>query len=581
MRDELIPIIAEVANAHEGKLSRAKTMVDLFADSADIVKFQKFTADELVLPSHPDYEVFSRLEMDEQEWSELISHTRDAGVEVYADVFGRESVRLMIENDIDGFKIHNADVTNTSLLDDVADVGKPVLLSAGGSTELELAEALDQLTNVETTLMYGYQNYPTAPEDANLYRIQALRERFGVPVGYASHAPGGTAVSTELPRLAAAAGGSVLEVHVTRNRSQEGTDHYSSLEPDEFKSMVEAVRETEPLLGRWTLSLSQSEQQYRNNHKKWLVATAEITAGEKFTQDSIGYRRLEDPTRNSLSVEQVVGETAKKELSPGDVITPAHMNTRVVAVLACRNESTRLYGKPLQLVGDRPILEHLVSRLELVDVIDDIVLAIADTPSKEAFISFAQKRDMGYTVGPEEDVLKRLIRAGQTADTDIAVRVTTENPYVYHENINELVTLHRQENCDLTITEKLPLGTTVEVVSFEALQKAHQHGEDRHRSELCTLFIVENSDIFDVRTVSPPENLSRPDIRLTVDNPEDLVVVRDVWENVADGIGEPSLESIIAYLDKKPRLTELQADLPDGTTEDIKSVRPFMYGDGG
>jgi N,N'-diacetyllegionaminate synthase len=581
MHRDGVAVIAEVANAHEGDVERAMELVDAVARPADAVKFQKFTADELALPSHPDYETFAELEMSDEDWATLVSHVRDADLAVFADVFGEESIELMAANNIDAYKIHNADVSNTQLLERVSAVGAPVFLSAGGSTWIEIADALDRLGSTETTLLYGYQNYPTAVANANLNRMVALQDRFDVPVGYASHAPGDADIATKLPKLAVAAGASAVEVHVTLDRSAKGTDHYSALEPDEFATMAAAIRDVEPVVGNRSLSLPANEREYRENHKKWLVAIQEIDSGDQFTPDRIGYKRLSDPPIDrNLSEELFVGKTATKGLSTGDPIMLSHMDTRVVATLACRNESTRLYGKPLQLVGEEPILGHLVSRLLEVAGIDDIVLAIADTPSQDAFIEFARERQLDYVIGSEENVLGRLIAACRHADGDIAIRVTTENPFLYHENVKELLSIHRRNNCDLTLTRDLPLGASVEVVSLDALEKANQHGEDRHRSELCTLFVVENPDSFEIQTVDPPAKLRRPDLRLTVDNPEDLVVIRDVWENARDGTDEPSLEEVVEYLDANDHLTDLQADLPNGTDEDIKAVRPFMYGEG-
>jgi N,N'-diacetyllegionaminate synthase len=257
-----VTIIAEMANAHEGELSTAKKIVSSVADSADAVKFQVFTADELVLASHPDYEEFVELAMSEDEWQELIEHSRSQGVSVIADVFGTQSVGVMSSYGVELFKIHNADTSNLALIEDVAECASGVILSAGGSTWIELAEALDHIGDVPTLLMYGYQNYPTVIEDANLKRMQAIDDTIDTPVGYASHAPGDSNVAVELPRLATTAGASAVEVHVTLDRSEEGTDYFSSLEPDEFETMAQQTKAVERLLGDRTLSLPKTEQEY-------------------------------------------------------------------------------------------------------------------------------------------------------------------------------------------------------------------------------------------------------------------------------------------------------------------------------
>lgn len=576
-----VTIIAEMANAHEGKLSTAKEIVTAVAESADAVKFQVFNADELVLPSHPDYEEFVQLSMSESEWQELIEHSRSQGLSVIADVFGTRSVEVMSRYGVEVFKIHNADVSNISLIEDVSACASTIILSAGGSTWVELTDALNHIDNVPVLLMYGYQNYPTAVEDTNLRRMQAINQKFDIPVGYASHAPGDSSVAVELPRLAATAGASAVEVHVTLDRSTEGTDYFSSLEPDEFNEMAGQTKGVEQLLGERTLSLPETEHKYRSDHKKWLVATEEIETGDKLTTDNIGYKRLPDPSIDTnLHMKKVLGRIVTKALSPGQPVTLNHINANVVATLACRSESTRLYGKPLQLVGDEPILTHLINQLRGITAIDDIVLAIADAPSKDSYIQYAQSEDLNYAVGSEKNVLGRLIAAGRKANAEVAVRVTTENPFVYTENIEDMILEHLKNNYDYSMTEKLPLGSSVEVASMQALETANSQGSERHKSELCTLFIVENSDSFAINVKTPPTEVKRPDIRLTVDNPEDLVVAREIWTGISDGSRQPTLQEIINFLDENPDIVGINENFSDGTDKNVKEVRPFMYGEG-
>jgi spore coat polysaccharide biosynthesis protein SpsF (cytidylyltransferase family) len=114
---------------------------------------------------------------------------------------------------------------------------------------------------------------------------------------------------------------------------------------------------------------------------------------------------------------------------------------------------------------------------------------------------------------------------------------------------------------------------------MQALETANQRGSERHRSELCTLFIVENSDSFSINVTTPPETVRRPDVRLTVDNPEDLVVARRIWERLPEDTRTPRLQTVLQTVDENPGITDLNSHLPDGTDSEIKEVRPFMYGD--
>ncbi|MFA5097247.1 MAG: acylneuraminate cytidylyltransferase [Candidatus Margulisiibacteriota bacterium] len=229
------------------------------------------------------------------------------------------------------------------------------------------------------------------------------------------------------------------------------------------------------------------------------------------------------------------------------------------AVLACRLESTRLFGKPMQLINDMPIILHLISRLRKAKKLDEIVLAISDEPGQHVFIDLAKKNGLRYVIGDQKDVLGRLIKGGDLAKTDIVVRTTTENPYVYWENLDELISLHIKNSADITVTEHLPLGAFLEVISLSAMKRAHNDGEDRHRSELCTLYISENPDKFKIQKIKAPEKLCRADIRLTVDTPQDLILVRTIWEKLHAKDPLFSISDIIELFEKEPGLKEINA----------------------
>ena len=234
---------------------------------------------------------------------------------------------------------------------------------------------------------------------------------------------------------------------------------------------------------------------------------------------------------------------------------------RVVAVIACRLNSTRLYGKPMQLVGEHPILFHLIERLRQAKAIDEIVLAISDAPGQEVFVDFAGKNDLRYVVGSDRDVLQRLIEAGEMAGAGTIVRHTSDNPFVYWENLDELIATHIRENSDLTVTEHLPIGAYVEILSLDALKTSHRHGDERHRSELCDLFIVERPEQFKIFRVPAPAEVAKPSYRLTVDTPEDLVLVRRVWAALQSPGKLISIEDIVRYLDTHPEVASLNASI--------------------
>jgi spore coat polysaccharide biosynthesis protein SpsF (cytidylyltransferase family) len=134
------------------------------------------------------------------------------------------------------------------------------------------------------------------------------------------------------------------------------------------------------------------------------------------------------------------------------------------------------------------------------------------------------------------------------------------------------------ENADLVVCRNLPLGSSTEVISARALKDAHEFGEDRHRSELVTTFLTENPDSFDIIGIEPPNAVARPDVRLTVDNPCDLILTRKLWNHVSDAEDPYDLERILEIYDEHD-LSSINETKPDGTTDDVIELSWHKFGE--
>jgi spore coat polysaccharide biosynthesis protein SpsF len=233
---------------------------------------------------------------------------------------------------------------------------------------------------------------------------------------------------------------------------------------------------------------------------------------------------------------------------------------KLVAALACRNKGSRLYGKPLQnldIENGISILDNIVACLKQIPVIDSIVLGIADGIENDVFVEYAQANDISYIRGDEEDVLERLIRCGDLEGATDIFRSTSESPFLYFDLIDEAWTQHVESNNDATFLDDIIDGCGFEILSLDALKISHNEGEDRHRSELCTLYIRENKNQFKLGYIDPPEKLARKDMRLTVDYPEDLIVCRAVYEKFKDSAPKMPLLDVVDFLDENKQLLKL------------------------
>jgi spore coat polysaccharide biosynthesis protein SpsF len=236
------------------------------------------------------------------------------------------------------------------------------------------------------------------------------------------------------------------------------------------------------------------------------------------------------------------------------------MSRNLIAALACRNNGSRLYGKPLQYVDVKnqvSILDNIVASLKKNSNINEIVLGISEGIENEIYIEIANNLNIKYIIGDQDDVLSRLIMCGVLAGATDIFRVTSESPFRYFERDNEIWNLHVKNENDATFLDEIVDGCGSEIISLDALKISHARGDSRHRSEMCSLYIREHPSEFKVQKIYPENKFIRRDLRLTVDNPEDLILCREVYVNFKDYAPDIPLEKIIEYLDINKHLKDL------------------------
>jgi spore coat polysaccharide biosynthesis protein SpsF len=232
----------------------------------------------------------------------------------------------------------------------------------------------------------------------------------------------------------------------------------------------------------------------------------------------------------------------------------------LVACLACRNQGSRLYGKPLQnldIASGLTILDYIISGVKLLTPISSIVLGISAGTENETFKTVADKHKIQFIVGDEEDVLLRLIQCCQQGGGTDIFRMTTESPFNYFELVSDAWSQHVKNGNDLTTLDHVPDGAGFEIINLEAYKKSWAKGTHKHRSELCSLYIREHKSDFKIEYLKPPKSICRTDIRLTVDYPEDLVLCRAVYKNFQNLAPQIPLEKIIEFIDMNPHLKSL------------------------
>lgn len=312
-------IIAEAGLNHDGKLAQAKKLVQYAADAgADAVKFQIYATEELCSSESPLFARFKSLEFSDDKWLELADFAKDYEIIFTASVFGEGSADLLEKIGSPMFKIASGDLTYLQLLSYVAKKARPIVLSTGMSTLSEIEDALDEIYGAgmrSVMLLHCVSMYPTAYEDANLRAIQTLKHAFGLPVGFSDHSEG-----TVLPALAVALGANAIEKHITPSRTLPGPDHHLSLEPLEFKAMVEQIRLAEQAFGDGMKKPTQAERKMRDQGRRFITAKTEIASGATITRDLVKIVRA-NPAIEPKFVNLITGRRARRAIAKDQGIT--------------------------------------------------------------------------------------------------------------------------------------------------------------------------------------------------------------------------------------------------------------------
>jgi pseudaminic acid synthase len=290
-------IIAELSANHNNDFDLAvKTIEAMVEAGADAVKVQTYKADSLAIDvnnkyfkprekglwkGYRPYDLYKEASMPYEWQPKLQQMAHDLGLEFLSSPFDKEAVYFLESLNVPKFKIASMEITDIPLIKYVASKGKPIIISTGLAEveDIELAiQTCREVGNDDITLLKCTSQYPAKIEDANLRTIPDIKKRFDVKVGVSDHTMGST-----VPVVATSLGGTVVEKHFILDRSLDGPDAGFSMEPDEFKHMVEEVRKAEKALGKVIYEVSEEDKLRRRS----LFAVDGIEKGEKLTKENV------------------------------------------------------------------------------------------------------------------------------------------------------------------------------------------------------------------------------------------------------------------------------------------------------
>jgi len=322
-------IVAEMSANHNRDFDRAVEIIRAAADAgADAIKLQTYTADSLTIDCEAEpfqikggtlwdsrklYDLYREAAMDWSWQPKLKEVAAECGLALFSTAFDESAVRFLEEMQVAAHKVASFEIVDLHLIETMARTHKPIIVSTGMATLEDIDDAVNAARAAgarDIVLLKCCSAYPAPPEEMNLRGIALLAERFDVPVGLSDHT-----LDTTAAVAAVALGACTIEKHLTLSRSDPGPDSGFSLEPDEFKAMVQAVRRTEAALGEASFGTTASESPSRV-FRRSLFVVSDIKAGQALTPDNVRVIRPGDGL-HPRHLPEVLGKRAARDILRG------------------------------------------------------------------------------------------------------------------------------------------------------------------------------------------------------------------------------------------------------------------------
>ncbi|RKL68341.1 acylneuraminate cytidylyltransferase [Salipaludibacillus neizhouensis] len=235
---------------------------------------------------------------------------------------------------------------------------------------------------------------------------------------------------------------------------------------------------------------------------------------------------------------------------------------KVVAIIQARMGSTRLPGKVLKKINNKPLLEYQIERLKRSTYIDQLVIATTNKKSDDAIVEFCKSVGLSYFRGSEEDVLSRYYEAAKYFAAEVVVRITSDCPIIDPNVVDYVIATFKNNEYDYvsnTLERSYPRGMDTEVFAINVLKKAYKDAYKPFEREHVTPYIYLNPEMFKLYNLEYMTDQSSH--RWTVDTKEDFILIEKILENFKSLDNDFSMEDTLSFLNKHPDLKEINADI--------------------
>ena len=327
-------VIAEAGVNHNGDINLAKELIYQAKNcGADIIKFQTFKTEYGISKKTPivpyqlssnktyktQYELIKDLELSYDEFRYLKEYSDNIGIEFLSTAFDIPSIRFINEIGIKRFKIPSGEITNLPYLREISKYEKPVIISTGMAEMFEIEEALkvflkQGLSKRDIFILHCTTQYPAAKEEVNLKAMIAIRNKFKTQVGYSDHTEG-----IDIALSAVSMGAKIIEKHITLDKNLNGPDHKASIEPKQFKEMINSIRNIEKAMGNGIKLPTTSEKTIKKLVRKSIVAKKEIKKGQIFSEINLTVKRPGTGI-SPMNWDNIIGKYSNRDYKEDDLI---------------------------------------------------------------------------------------------------------------------------------------------------------------------------------------------------------------------------------------------------------------------
>ena len=310
--------IAEGGLNHNGDIKLAKKLIDEAHNSgASAIKFQTFKTEEFVRKSNKYFPLFKQAELEKEEFGELNDYAKKVGITFFSAPFDIESANYLKKIGVPAFKIASSDLVNRPLIEHIAKMNIPMIISTGLSILSEVEDAVNYCLyqgNHQIALLHCIAHYPTEPSEANLNAISTMREKFDAPIGYSDNGE-----STLVDLVAVSLGANIIEKHFTLDKTMDGPDHFFSIDPPGLKKLISQIRDIEKIKGNGKKIPQMSELEGRYFIRTSITANQDLSENQILTKEMISIKRPAEGIEPKY-LDRIIGRKLNKKIQTDEAI---------------------------------------------------------------------------------------------------------------------------------------------------------------------------------------------------------------------------------------------------------------------